>query len=380
VGQRSAGHQSVALPGITGYMNLTSPLTTSPLLKHYAAYSSPESGRNAAPMHVGWREVEEVFLPVFAKAVKSGAQGVMSSYNEIDGVPTTGDKWLLTEKLMKEFGFTGYVSSNFGAISGLGKGNNATAENNSECVRQFLEAGGSVHGHDFGDNYEKLVIKLVNENRLATETLDVAVGNVLRVKVRLGLMDSHGWTDPTLVHKNLGNNPGHRALAERAALESIVLLQNRPISLLNSVSPVLPLNATKLKKIVVIGPNADEARMGDYSAAGWAGGAPNGGGNIDNFNIVPILEGIKLALPTTEVNDVVGTGTNSDINNIFWTVVQRHSLTISSTFHPTAPSVPWSSTPAVVERGEQGIKGAYFPNTNLDGAPAFDICILVAEN
>jgi beta-glucosidase-like glycosyl hydrolase len=134
--------------------------------------------------------------------------------------------------------------------------------------------------------------------------------------------------DEKLVQTNLGDNPKHRATAVRAAQESVVMLANG--------GSTLPLDPTKIKKLLVLGeqqsiclleptqclgvllrqgfylhaagPNADEVRTGDYSAAGWAGGAPNGGGNIDNENMVTPLEGLKLAFPEADVTWSVGTG------------------------------------------------------------------------
>jgi len=119
--------------------NLTQPNTVSPLLKHFAAHSIPESGRNAAPVHIGRREYSEIFLPPFEKAVRAGAQGAMSSYNEVDGVPTSSDHWLLTEKMRGEFGFQGYISSDFGAISQLGPNTHAIAPDDEGSVKLFLE-------------------------------------------------------------------------------------------------------------------------------------------------------------------------------------------------------------------------------------------------
>ena len=191
---------------------LSDSTTVAPLLKHYAVYSVPESGRNAAPAHAGRREVREIFLPVFEKAVKAGAQGAMSSYNEVDGVPTTGDHWLLTEQLRDEFGFTGYVTSDFGAISGLTEGNHATAASDEEAVMQYITAGGSMNGHDFGDQYEVHAANLVSSGKMPMAALDKAAGNILRVKARLGLIPSafppataaSALTDETLVQTNLG--------------------------------------------------------------------------------------------------------------------------------------------------------------------------------
>jgi len=181
------------------------------------------------------------------------------SYNEIDGIPTSSDYWLLTEQLRGAFGFDGYVSSDFGAISGLGLSNHAVAANDSEAVRMFLTAGGSVNGHDFGSNYEQLVVGLVESGRVPITVLDTAVANVLRVKTRLGLVPTNQtayspYTDETRVQSSLGDNAAHRALAERAARESVVLLRNE--------DNTLPLDPAKTRRLLVVGPNADEARTG----------------------------------------------------------------------------------------------------------------------
>ena len=365
---------------------LSDPTATAPMLKHYAVYSVPESGRNTAPAHMGRREVRSTFLPVFAKAVKAGAQGAMSSYNEVDGVPTTGDRWLLTDQLRGEFGFTGYVTSDFGAISGLGPNNHATASNDSECVRQYIEAGGAMNGHDFGDDYEKHVVELVTSGRMPEAALDVAVGNMLRVKTRLGLADAAAaappqkegrpawFTDESLVRTNLGDNPAHRAVATRAAQESVVLLSNTDGTTRGDAT--LPLSQDKVKRLLVVGPNADEVRAGDYSAAGWAGGAPNGGGNIDNVNMITILEGLKIALPEAHVTFALGCGlvdTSVGGELPFWSVIQRHSFTVGTGgFVPTAPSSPYQPdgvVPKTVPASAQGLKASYFPGTTPQGSP-----------
>eukprot|EP00040_Diaphanoeca_grandis_P028777 m.167146 g.167146 ORF g.167146 m.167146 type:complete len:979 (+) comp31454_c0_seq3:101-3037(+) len=362
---------SAMVQGMVQGGNLTNPQSVSPLLKHFAAYSIPESGRNAAPAHIGRREMLETFLPVFEKAVRAGAQGAMSSYNEVDGVPTTSDYWLLTEQLRDTFGFDGYVASDFGAIQGLGPDNHAVAANDSDCIRQFLEAGGSVNGHDMGDNYETLIVGLVTSNVMSLATLDKAVANVLRVKARLGLIENGPMSDTLttnleLIRTNLGANQQHVELAERAALESVVLLKND--------QNILPLKQD-IAKLLILGPNADEVRTGDYSAAGWAGGAPNGGGNINNNNSVTVIEGLKKMLPNTNVTYVVGTGINGDDD--FFTVVQRHSFTVATEFTPTAPTNHFefgydghAALPQVIS-GSQGLKGTYFDNENLTGSPMY---------
>lgn len=196
--------------------------------------------------------------------------------------------------------------SDFGAISMLGPSRHAVAANDSECVRMYIEAGGSVNGHDFDANYEKLVAGLIKSGGLTMAQLDTAVGNVLRVKGRLGLIPIDGLPFQPLVSEDLvrmdlgpfvespslvvcerlrvccalarslttggimqvatslGDNPDHAAIALRASRESVVLLSNAPFN----GKPVLPLSVESTKRVLVLGPNADEARSGDYSAAG----------------------------------------------------------------------------------------------------------------
>ncbi|KAH8043670.1 xylan 1,4-beta-xylosidase [Aureococcus anophagefferens] len=102
----------------------------------------------------------------------------MSSYNEVDGVPVSGDAGYLEDLLRGELGFEGYVSSDFGAIHNL-QSLHYTAADGPEAVRQFLEAGGSVNGHDYHADYEAIVANLTDSGRMASETLDLAAGGVL---------------------------------------------------------------------------------------------------------------------------------------------------------------------------------------------------------
>lgn len=119
------------------------------LMKHFALYSVPENGLNDAPARKGRREVESEYLPVFAAGVAAGAQGVMPSYNSIDGIPVAADKWLLTDILRTEWGFDGVAMGDFGAIGRLA-GAHKVAANNEDCVAQYLNAGGNQKGSDLG--------------------------------------------------------------------------------------------------------------------------------------------------------------------------------------------------------------------------------------
>ena len=367
---------------------LNSPPPPPPPRRHmqFAGYSVPQGGHNAAPSTFGGvRDLLSEYLPVFHKAIKGGAQGVMSSYNEIDGVPTTGDPWLLTDVLRTQLGFDGYVSSDFGAISGLGPNNHAVASNDSECIRQFLVAGGAVNGHDMGAKYETLVAALVVSGAMPEAVLDRAAGDVLRVKARLGLLDGVGPGSPAIVDSGrvadfLGDNAAHVAVALRAARESVVVVEN---------DGTLPLAAAKLKNVLVVGPNADAIRAGDYSAAGWAGGSPNGGGNINNANAVTVLQALKQLLPGAAVtfapasNLFCAQSRNSSApNSPLWSTIQAHSFSLATDFSPTAPSSPYKNAtpPGPVPAGTRGLAATYFAGgqngtdavlTRVDLAPNF---------
>ena len=370
--------------GMTGNAGLDAPDAVSPLIKHFAGYSVPQGGHNAGPSTFGGvRDLLSEYLPVFRKAIRGGAMGVMSSYNEIDGMPTTGDPWLLTEVLREQLNFTGYVSSDFGAIEGLGPRNHAIAQNDSDCVRQYLTAGGSLNGHDFGDAYENLVVALVTSGVLPEAVLDRAAGDVLRVKDQLGLLSGVGpgspaIVDPTRVAAFLGDNTSHVAAALRAARESVVVIEN---------DGTLPLQAT-MTRVLVVGPNADAIRAGDYSAAGWAGGSPNGGGNINNANAVTVVQALKQLLPAATVTYAPASNLfcakqtdGAMLNTPLWTTVQSHSLSLADAFTPTAPSIPFhnDTAPVPLAAGTRGLQATYFGTTNLtapvlsrlDAAPNF---------
>ena len=262
----------------------------------------------------------------------------------------------------------------------MGPSNHAIAANDSECVRQFLAAGGAVNGHDFGAAYEQLIVSLVSSAALPVAILDRAVTDVLRVKARLGLIGpSPAVVDTARVASFLGDNSSHVGVALRAARESIVLLTN--------VGGTLPLNTAHLHNVLVLGPNGDAIRSGDYSAAGWAGGSPNGGGNINNANAVTVVQALKSLLPSAvvtwapaaQLTCAVLNASTSALNAPLWSTIQQHSVSLASPFVPTAPSVPYkNSTPSdPYAAGTPGLQATYTSSDNatvlvrLDAAPNF---------
>lgn len=237
-------------------------------LKAMAGHASPESGHNAGAAHLGERELHEFLFPPFEAAVKAGALSVMSSYNEIDGIPSTANRYMLTDLLRNQWGFKGFVVSDLFAIRGL-VGHGVAADNN-EAALQALMAG--VDSDLGATDFHPSLIELAKSGKLKLDVLDEAVYRVLNAKFVVGLFD-HPLTD----ERNILTNTviaEHRKLARTIATESIILLKNK--------NALLPLRKD-YKSIAVIGPNADNIynMLGDYTAP------------QKEDDVVTVLEGIK---------------------------------------------------------------------------------------
>jgi beta-glucosidase len=235
--------------------------------KHFAVHGQPEAGANAAPGNYSERIVREVFLPSFQAAfTEAGAMSVMPSYNEIDGIPSHANKWLLDKVLRQEWGFQGFAVSDYEGISQLETLHHVVA-NKADAAKKALEAGVDIELPDI-DCYGTL-LRQIKEGRIAEATLDKTVARILRAKFLLGLFEDP-YVDPEAAEK-INNSPEHRALAAKAAREAIILFKNQ--------DNLLPLDASKLKSVAVIGPNAALCHLGGYSD--------------DPGPTVSILDGIK---------------------------------------------------------------------------------------
>lgn len=222
-------------------------------LKHFVGYGSSEGGRNAGPVHMGRRELLEVDLLPFRKAVKAGAASIMPAYNEIDGVPCTTNQELLEDVLRNDWGFDGMVITDCGAIDMLASGHDVAADGRDAAV-QAIRAG--IDMEMSGEMFGKHLVEAVHAGQLEEEVLDRAVCRVLTLKFRLGLFESP-YADPQRAEQVIGSAE-HVELARKLAGEGIVLLKNEG---------VLPL-APGAGKIAVIGPNADVGynQLGDYTS------------------------------------------------------------------------------------------------------------------
>lgn len=220
--------------------------------KHFAIYSVPKGGRDGTARTdpaVTPREVEMMYLVPFKAAIQeAGAMGVMSSYNDYDGVPISGSPYFLTDILRKRWGFKGYVVSDSRAVEFLEEKHRVAADY-AEAVRQVIVAGLNIRT-EFNDPsvYINAVRELVKSGKLPIATVDDRVRDVLRVKFWEKLFDQPYIADPKQADRVV-RNAQHLAVARRAAHESIVLLKNE--------RDTLPLRKD-LRTILVTGPNAAE--------------------------------------------------------------------------------------------------------------------------
>jgi len=241
-------------------------------LKHFAAHGQPESGTNCAPVNVSERLLRDTFLYPFREVIaKAGARSVMASYNEIDGVPSHANRWLLRNVLRAEWGFRGTVVSDYYAITELHRRDDVLshciAHDKAEAALLALRAGVNIELPD-PDCYP-LLEALVAEGRAVEADVDALVGPLLAQKFDLGLFEDP-YVDPAAYDFD-GAIAAGRTRALRAALETITLLKND--------GALLPLRPGKYRTIAVIGPNADRPLLGGYS------GTPR--------HNVTVLEGIR---------------------------------------------------------------------------------------
>ena len=221
--------------------------TVLPTLKHFIAYGTSEGGQNGGASTIGRRSLLQTFLPPFREAIRAGAQSIMTAYNAVDGQPCTSDRWLLTDVLRRDWGFTGFVVSDLYSINVL-HNTLHTAVSLQEAAMQALEAGVDM---DLGG----LAFPFLAGSSPAPARLDSAVAHILRLKFEMGLFDQP-YVNPQQAECEV-HNADHVTLARDVARASVVLLKNENI---------LPLN--KGTRVYVCGPNADNryAQLGDYTA------------------------------------------------------------------------------------------------------------------
>jgi beta-glucosidase len=261
-----------AIEGFQGRRPADAPIDENHVMataKHFTGHGTPEGGRNTAPGNYSPHVLHEVFLPPFEAAVReAGVATIMASYNEVDGLPSHANRWLLRDLLRGEWGFQGLVVSDYFGVAELERKHHVVADLR-QAGRKALLSGVDMELPE-PEGYATLVDD-VTTGKVPQAVVDEAVFRVLKMKFALGLFEH-----PYVAVPPEPERPADRALALRAAEESIVLLKNE--------GNLLPLDPARTKSIAVIGPNAGVCRLGGYS------GTPE--------KPVSILEGIKARLGT----------------------------------------------------------------------------------
>lgn len=295
--------------------------------KHFLA-NAGDGGRDSYPIHWNERLLREIYLPPFEACFRQGeARSVMTAYNSLDGTPCTANPWLLNQLLREEWGFQGFVISDAGGTGGANVLHFTAADYPDATTKSLL--GGLDVIFQTSYDHHTLFMPPFLDGSIPQPVIDSAVARVLRMKFSLGLFENP-YVDTALA-QSINGSAKHRELARQAAMEGAVLLKND--------HQVLPVQQ-HIRSLAVIGEDAPEARLGGYS----------GPGN----NVVSILDGIRSrAGEKIEVRYAMG--------------CRRQPVE----FLP----VPAKALSCSIEGNKrQGLKGEYFSNVDLSGAPVFTRC------
>ena len=251
---------AMARAWVRGYQqgDLTKPDSVAVSVKHFAAYGAAVAGRDYNLTDMSQIMLRQVYLKPYQAAVEEGAATLMSSFNSINGVPATANPLTLTQILRKEWGFNGFVVSDWGSVAELV---NHSIGDGPTVARKALTAGldMDMEGNLFGTT----LAAQVRSGKIPESVVDEATRRILRVKFVLGLF-THPYTQDSLAYEP---TPEKRALTRKVADETIVLLKNEPVE---AAGTLLPLTA-KFKNVALIGPMADNQR--DLLGA-WSAGDP----------------------------------------------------------------------------------------------------------
>ena len=282
-----AGSLGAAMVSGLGGGDLSKPYSTLATLKHFIGYGTTEGGQNGGPTIAGARDLKENFLPPFQQAINAGALSVMTSYNSLDGVPSTGSRALLTDLLRNEWGFRGFVVSDLYSIDGMWHTHHIVNDANEAGI-MALKAGVDA---DLGANAFKDLAEDVRQGLVDEADIDRAVERVLRMKFEMGLFDNP-FVDPKAARAVRSEE--NKQVALDVARAAVTLLKNETPSGAVGGAHILPLS--KDLRVLVCGPNADNRynMLGDYTAP------------QEDSNVKTVLDGIRQKLPASQVDYVKG--------------------------------------------------------------------------
>jgi len=252
--------------------------------KHYAGYSETQGGRDASEADISRRKLRSYFLPPFERAARAGAMTFMTGYQSMDGVPSTINRWLLTDVLKNEWGFRGVLVTDWDNVGRLVY-EQKVAASYADAAIMALRAGNDIVMTT--PKFYEGAIEAVRSGRLAESEIDAPVRRFLALKFRMGLFENPRRPDLARAATEIAR-PEHRAVNLAAARQSLVLLQNNGL---------LPLDPAKVKSIAVVGPNADDdlQQLGD-----WSLGSPQHppeAGQHPREKTTTVLDGIRALAP-----------------------------------------------------------------------------------
>nr|WP_231628607.1 beta-glucosidase BglX [Mangrovimonas sp. ST2L15] len=263
---------AIAKARVTGFQgdDLTSPYTIAACAKHFAAYGFAESGRDYNTVDVGTSTLYNIVFPPFLAAKEAGVRTFMNSFNEINGVPATGNAWLQREILKGKWDFNGFMVSDWGSINEMIS--HGQAENGKYAAERAVIAGSDMDMESY--HYLNYLAELVEEGKVSEDLINDAVRRILRVKFELGLFENpYQYSDPSVENEVVGSQEIQDAVLDMAK-KSIVLLKNE--------KSLLPLKRSG-QNIVVIGALASDKTS---PLGNWRTGAENG-------TAVSLLEGLQ---------------------------------------------------------------------------------------
>jgi beta-glucosidase len=252
--------------------------------KHYAGYSETQGGRDASEADISRRKLRSYFLPPFERAARAGAMAFMTGYQSMDGVPSTANRWLLTDVLKNEWGFQGVLVTDWDNVGRLVH-EQKVCPTYADAAIVAVRAGNDIIMTT--PQFYEGAIEAVRSGRLAESELDVPLRRQLALKLRMGLFENPRRPDLQRAAVEVAR-PEHRALNLQVARESLVLLQN---------DGLLPLDPANVKSVAVVGPNADDdlQQLGD-----WSLGSPQHppeAGKQPREKTTTVLDGVRAVAP-----------------------------------------------------------------------------------
>jgi len=271
---------------IKGYQGkgLDDPTAVLATAKHYAGYSETQGGRDASEADLSRRKLRSYFLPPFERAAHAGAMTFMTGYQSMEGVPSTANRWLLTEVLKEEWGFQGVLVTDWDNVGRLVREQRVCATYVDAAI-VALRAGNDIMMTT--PEFYEAAIEAVRSGRLDEAEIDAPCARLLALKFRMGLFENPRRANLERAAIEIAR-PDHRAVNLEAARQSLILLQN---------DGLLPLDPAKVRSIAVVGPNADDdlQQLGDWSLG--ASQHPQEAGKHPRERTTTVLDGIRALAP-----------------------------------------------------------------------------------